>query len=75
MIKTLTPIGNSLAIILDRAVLDALGITRETLLEVTARDGGLFIRPLDAADHEVRVRASAARMARVHRESLRKLAE
>ena len=43
-------IGNSFGIIIDRAILDVLGITRETPLDVTARDGGLFIRPLDAAE-------------------------
>lgn len=77
MIKKLCPIGNSLGIIIDRSILDVMGITRETEIEMIARDGGLFIRPLDRTreDHKARVRKSAARMGKIHRKTLKKLAE
>lgn len=77
MIKKLCPIGNSLGIIIDRSVLDVMGITRETEVEMTARDGGLFIRPLGRAEdeHKARVRKSAVRMGEIHQKTLRKLAE
>lgn len=77
MIKMLSRIGNSYGLIIDRAILDLLGIDPETPLEVTTERGGLFVRPVSsgADDHKDRVRRSAARMARIHQDTLRKLAE
>lgn len=77
MVKTLSRIGNSYGLIIDRSIMNLLGIDQETCLEVTTERGGLFVRPApqDAEDHRGRVRRSAARMARIHRDSLRKLAE
>jgi hypothetical protein len=62
-------------------VLDLLGITAETPLKVElARDGSraLVITPLEgneAAAHKARVRESARRITRVHRDTLKGLAE
>ena len=46
MIKRLTAVGNSLAVLIDRPIRDLLGIDRETLLEVTTDGTALVIRPL-----------------------------
>jgi hypothetical protein len=76
MVKKLVPIGNSYGIIIDRPVLDLLGITQQTSLEMTTERGGLFLRPLDGADdRKTRVRQSATRVAREHRNLLKKLAD
>ncbi|MHB1559968.1 MAG: AbrB/MazE/SpoVT family DNA-binding domain-containing protein [Isosphaeraceae bacterium] len=77
MITRLTRVDDGDGLVLPRAILDALDIDPEGPLEVTAERGGLFMRPipLEAADHRDRVRRSAARMAEIHRESLRKLAQ
>ena len=76
MVKALRQIGNSYGIIIDRPIMDLLGITAETQLKMTVRDGGLLIHPVEAeGKHKDRVRKSAGRTARFHRESLKELAD
>jgi antitoxin MazE len=76
MVKTLSQIGNSYGIIIDRPIMDLLGITAETQLKMTVRDGGLLIQPMNAAgEHKDRVRKSAKKMAASHREALKGLAD
>jgi antitoxin component of MazEF toxin-antitoxin module len=77
MVKMLSRIGNSYGLIIDRAILDLLDIDPDTPLEVTTERGGLFVRPVssEAGNHKDRVRRSATRMARIHQDTLRKLAE
>lgn len=73
MVKTLCAIGNSLGLIIDRPILDMLGIDRDTPLEITTDGKGLRITPVDPEDHKDRVRAAARRMTKAHRETLEKL--
>ena len=68
MIKHLQKIGNSKGIILDKAILNLLGIDGDSLFEIKAQDGGLFIKPLDAKQVYKNV-------ANKHRKSLNKLSE
>lgn len=76
MVKTLRPMGNSYGIIIDRPIMDLLGIEPDSQLEVTTQDGGLLLRPVkNATDHKTRVRQSAKRMASIHREALKGLAD
>jgi len=76
MIKLLKKIGNSHGIIIDRSILDLLGIDPNTPLEMTTERGGLFLRPVRApCDQKEGVFRSTARMAEIHRDSLRKIAE
>jgi len=50
LIKRLTKYGNSLALVLDRPVLNLLGIDDDTPLEITTPDGKrLQITPVKAA--------------------------
>ena len=74
MTKTLTSIGNSLGLIIDRPILDLLKIDKNTPLEVTTDGKGLYIRPADA-DPQTKFVASASRMMELHDETFRKLAE
>ncbi|MDQ6958721.1 MAG: AbrB/MazE/SpoVT family DNA-binding domain-containing protein [Mariprofundaceae bacterium] len=46
MIKNLTPIGNSLGLIIDRPILKLLGIDRDTELEITTDGETLIIQPV-----------------------------
>jgi len=46
MIKKLTPIGNSLGLIIDRPILGLLDIDRDTELEITTDGETLMIQPL-----------------------------
>lgn len=48
MVKKLIRHGNSLALVIDKPVLDLLKITEETLLEIETTDGkSLRIKPLE----------------------------
>jgi len=44
MIKKLSKHGNSLALVIDKPILELLGIDEETELEFTRREDGLFFR-------------------------------
>ena len=46
MIKTLRPVGNSLGLIIDRPILELLGIDRRTPLRVTTDGKVLYIEPV-----------------------------
>jgi len=46
MIKKLTPIGNSLGLIIDRPILGLLDIDRDTELEITTDGETLMIQPV-----------------------------
>jgi antitoxin component of MazEF toxin-antitoxin module len=74
MIKTLTPIGNRLGIIIDQHILEILQIELDTPLEISVGDEGLYIRPVKK-DDQTRVLEAADRVMDIHEETLRKLAQ
>lgn len=49
MIKTLTAVGNSLGLIIDKPILELLNIDKDTPLEVRTDGEGLIIRPVKSA--------------------------
>jgi antitoxin MazE len=73
MVKTLSPIGNSLGLIIDKAILDLLGIARDTPLDIKTDGEALIIRPVRS--REAAVAESTRRMMDAHAETLRKLAK
>ena len=46
MIKTLRPVGNSLGLIIDRPILELLGIDRQTQLHLKTDGKILYIEPV-----------------------------
>lgn len=66
MIKQLTKIGNSQGIILDKAILELLNIKEGSSFEVTTKNGGLFLKPID-------IKEIYADVSKRHRKSLDKL--
>jgi hypothetical protein len=74
MIRQLTPVGDGFGLVLDRSILNRLGIDGNTQLEVTIEDSGIFIRPIM---HEIQEQfvESAKRMMEIHQDVFRKLAE
>ena len=74
MIKKLTPIGNSLGIIIERPILELLGIDRNTPLEVKTDGKGLIIRPA-VSEHGERVKGAAMRLMDAHDDTFKKLAQ
>jgi len=73
MVKTLSPIGNSLGLIIDKPILDLLGISRDTPLDIKTDGEVLIIRPIHAKGTDLA--ASTQRMMDIHAETLRKLAK
>lgn len=74
MRKSLTKIGSSLGIIIDKSILDLLRITPSTPLEVTTDGDRLVLQPVRTVD-EPAARAAYKRVAARHRKSLKKLAQ
>jgi antitoxin MazE len=75
MVKRLQPIGHSFGVIIDRPLLEVLGINRDTLIEISTDGKALTLRPVDESSHKARVRKSTARMSKIHHETFEKLAE
>ena len=71
MVKTLSPIGNSLGIILDKAILDLLNIGRDTPLEIRTDGESLILRPVRTASGAVS--ESAQRIMDAHADTLARL--
>ena len=46
MVKKLSKYGNSLALIIDKPILDLLNITAQTVLEITTDGTNITIRPV-----------------------------
>jgi len=76
MIKRLRKVGNSSALILDRPLLDLLGMETQGEVQITARDGSLILTPVTprrASPEEFE--KALARVISRRRSVLRRLAE
>ncbi|MBC8423009.1 AbrB/MazE/SpoVT family DNA-binding domain-containing protein [bacterium] len=76
MIKKLRKVGNSNALILDKPILELLGLEEEGQVKLTIADGSLIITPTESRpiDRE-RFDASLDRVIKERRDVLRRLAE
>lgn len=75
MIKRLAKHGNSLALVIDKAVLDLLEIDAETALSVTTDGTCLILSPVRDSEHRERFRAAVAEGNRKYGRALRRLAD
>lgn len=75
MIKTLTPHGNSAALIIDKALLEILQIEMETPLEIITDGKSLIISPVHDTERHERVTKALNEVNARHGNTLRKLAE
>lgn len=75
MRKNLTVIGNSLGLIIEKPILDILGITRDTELEVTTDGRRLVIELAGVESQKERVRTISRKLIKTHEKTFRKLAE
>jgi antitoxin component of MazEF toxin-antitoxin module len=64
MRKKLVKHGNSLALVIDKPILDLLNITAETELEITTDGSGLQIAKTDSIERRSRIDAIASRIER-----------
>lgn len=75
MIKKLTRTGNSLALVLDKKLLEQLGIDEKTELELSTNGDVLVMTPLRGKTRQRKFRRSAERINRKYAGLFRRLAE
>lgn len=75
MRKTLIKHGNSLALVIDKPILEMLRISQETPLEITSNGDALLIAPIRDKKGNRRLRASLEKINRTFSEDLKRLAE
>ena len=75
MTKRLQAIGNSAGIIIDKPILELLGITPETELELSTDGQRLIITPVLEKSRKGRVARLQARVLASHEKTFRKLAK
>ena len=77
MQKLLTKHGNSLALIIDKAVLELLNISPTTTLDITTDGDALIIRPVRKGKHNRQKMIDSAlnEVNRQYKKSLKKLSE
>jgi antitoxin MazE len=75
VIKKLSAVGDNLALIIERPILELLDITKDTPLEIKTDGEALIIRPAKTLSQMDRVVAAADEIMDVHEETFRKLAQ
>lgn len=73
MIKTLTPHGNSAALIIDKAILQLLNITMDTPLEIVTDGQSLVISPVRDKKRSAIVAQALAKVNMLHGRTLSRL--
>lgn len=46
MVKRLTKVGNSIAVVLDRSLLEMAGLEEDAQIQLTAKDGCIILAPV-----------------------------
>ena len=75
MIKHLTTHGNSLALIIEKAILELLKITPATPLEIETDGRILIVSPVRNPKREARIEAALTKVNRKHGKTLKRLAK
>ncbi|MBP7892082.1 MAG: AbrB/MazE/SpoVT family DNA-binding domain-containing protein [Firmicutes bacterium] len=74
-VSTLTAHGNSAALIIDKPILELLGMDMSTPLKIVTDGRNLIISPVRDARRDELFRAALAKVNAEHESTLRKLAE
>ena len=61
MLKSLTKVGNSHAILLDKVIMDLLGIDADSRVNLTVDGGSLVITPVEPVADNAKFEAAAER--------------
>ena len=75
MAKTLTRTGNSLALVLDKPILEATGIDASTQLEVSTDGDVIVISPVRSKKRTAKLKKILDALDREHAGAFRRLAE
>ena len=73
--KTLTKHGNSLALIIEKPILDLLGATPDTPFDVSTDGEALILTPVKDAHRQKAFRATLDKVNQKYSKALKKLAE
>jgi len=75
MMKTLIKHGNSLALVIDKPILEMLQISADTPLELTSNGDSLLISPVRNKGRQKKLLASLDKINRTFGDDLKRLAE
>ena len=75
MVKRLIQHGNSAALIIDKPIMDILGITNETTLEITTDGKNIIISPQAEHNQEKNIIASLEKINKKYAAVLKRLGE
>jgi len=75
MRKNLTVIGNSLGIIIEKPILDLLGIGKETQFEMITDGQRLILEPVKTVEKPNKIKEATRRVMKNHDITLRELAK
>lgn len=75
MVKKLQKHGNSQALVIDKALMEALGIDGDTPLQVTVSGNSLIVTPVHVGVGRERVEAALEKLRPRYGEMLQRLAE
>jgi hypothetical protein len=75
MIKSLTKHGNSMALIIEKPILDLLGAGPETQFQITTDGRSLNLMPLGEKNSETKFKEAVAFVTENYANTLKKLAE
>lgn len=75
MRKNLTVVGNSLGIIIEKPILDLLGISKETQFEMTTDGQRLILEPVKTVEKPNKIKEATRRVMKNHDKTLRGLAK
>lgn len=75
MLKTLTKHGNSLALVIEKPILDLLGAEADTPFDVTTDGQALVLTPVKDTNRQAIFKASLDKVNQKYAKTLKKLAE
>jgi antitoxin component of MazEF toxin-antitoxin module len=75
MVKRLTKTGNSLALVIDRPMLDAVGIDADTPLDVSTNGDVIVISPVRGKNRQARFRSAVDAIHKEYAGVFRRLAD
>ena len=75
MIKSLTQHGNSMALVIEKPILELLGADSKTLFEITTDGKVLILAPIKNKTHKKKVKDAIEKAKKLHHDVLKKLAE
>jgi antitoxin MazE len=75
MVKTLTRLGNSSALIIDRPIMDLLEIDGQTPLKITVEGRRIIVEPLTAEERAAHFKGVMEETGQKHAELFKRLAK